>query len=168
MTNKIILLFLFFSLTSVAQTNWKSSKYSYAIEIPKGFTVSNSTGANVDFKANNGKNSIVIVVKTIPKEYANSSIWDIIGNLNTFGEEWEAGAKEFLPEPRFKKLGKTTLSNLQTFWYDYTTENPQLSSKTYQLKKGVILYTITLTCELRDLNYFSPIWFRFKDKIIIK
>lgn len=168
MKNKITLIFIFFSLASFAQTNWKSSNYSYSIEIPKDFTVSNSTGVNVDFKANNGKNSIVIVVKIIPKEHANSSIWDIIGNLNTFGQEWENGAKEYLPNPKFKKLGKTTLSNQHTFWYDYTTENPQLYSKTYQLKKGIILYTITLTCDSKDLNYFSPIWFRFKNKIIIK
>jgi hypothetical protein len=147
---------------------WKSTKYNYSIEIPSGFSVSESVGANVDFKANKGRNSVVIVVKSMPKEYEKYTIWDIIGDLNTFGQEWENGAKEFLPHPKFKKLGKTTVSNLPAFWYDYTTENPQLYSKTYQIKKGIILYTITLTSELTDLNYFSPIWFRFKDKIIIK
>ena len=168
MKNLILVPLLFSFLISHSQMVWKSNKYNYSIEIPSGFSVSERVGANVDFKANNGKNSIVIVVKIIPKEYANSSIWDIIGNLNTFGEEWENGAIEFLPNPKFKKLGKTTLSNLPAFWYDYTTENPQLYSKTYQIKKGVILYTITLTCELVDLSYYSPIWFRFKEKIIIK
>lgn len=168
MKNKISLIFIFLSFASIAQTVWKSDKYNYSIEIPKGFTISKATGANVDFKANSGKNSIVIVVKTIPKEYTSLSIWDIVGNLDTFGKEWENGAEEFLPNPKFKKLGKTTLGNLETFWYDYTTENPNLYSKTYQTKRRNTLYTITLTCGLEDLGYFSPIWYRFKEKVIIK
>ena len=93
MKNKITLIFIFFSLVSFAQTNWKSSNYSYSIEIPKDFTVSNSTGANVDFKANKGRNSIVIVVKSIPKEYEKYTIWDVVGNLNTYGKDWEDNIK---------------------------------------------------------------------------
>ena len=168
MKNFILLPLLFSFLISHSQMVWKSTKYKYSLEIPSGFSVSESVGVNVDFKANKGRNSVVIVVKSIPKEYEKYTIWDVVGNLDTYGKEWENGAQEFLPNPKFKKLGKTTLSNQHTFWYDYTTENPQLYSKTYQIKKGIILYTITLTCELNDLNFFSPIWFRFKEKIIIK
>lgn len=168
MKNFILLPLLFSFLISHSQVVWKSTKYNYSLEIPSGFSVSESVGANVDFKANKGRNSVVIVVKSMPKEYEKYTIWDVVGNLDTYGKVWENGAIEFLPNPKFKKLGKTTLSNLPAFWYDYTTENPQLYSKTYQIKKGIILYTITLTCELNDLNYFSPIWHRFKEKIIIK
>ncbi len=150
-----------------AQTIWKSTSYSYSIEIPANFTKSKSVGANVDFKANDGNNSIVIVVKTIPNEYVNYSIWDILGDLTTFGSEWEIEASEYLNKPKFIKYGKTNLSGLETFWYDYTTENPKLYSKNYQTKKGNKLYTITLTCESSMFNSYSAVWLRFKEKMKI-
>ena len=63
-------LFILISIFGNAQTNWKSPKYGYSIEIPKNFTrTTNIIGSNVDFKAENGKSSVVIVVKTIPKEF---------------------------------------------------------------------------------------------------
>lgn len=167
MKNKISLFFLFCSLTSFAQTIWKSSKYNYSIEIPSGFSVSESVGANVDFKANKGKKSVVIVVKTIPKEYERYTIWDVLGNLETYGTEWETGAKEYMNNPKFLKYGKTTINGIQTFWYDYTTESPKFYSKTYQTKKGNKLYTFTLTCEYNDYNQYSAIWYRFKEKIML-
>ena len=82
----------------------------------------------------------------------------------TFGPEWESGAKEYMNNPKFLKHGKTTLGNLETFWFDYSTSNPQLYSKNYQTKKGARLYTITLTCPENEYTYYSSIWFRFKDK----
>lgn len=168
MKNAIPLIFLLFCLTSFGQTNWKSKKYGYSIEIPSGFSISESVGANVDFKANKGKNSVVIVIKTILKQFEKNTIWDILGNIETFGNEWEIGAKEYLNNPKFIKCGKTTINNLQTFWYDYTTENPKFYSKTYQAKKGNLLYTITLTCEYSEFNDYAPVWFRFKEKIVLK
>jgi hypothetical protein len=146
---------------------WNSSQYNYSIEIPEGFTKTQPIGSNADFKAINGINSIVIVVKTIPQEYAVYSIWEVFGDLNTYGAEWEDGAKEYMNSPKFIKYGKTTLSSLETLWYDYTTENPKLYSKTYQTKKGNKLYTITLTCNDGDYNYYSSVWYRFKDKMKI-
>jgi hypothetical protein len=165
MNKKINFLFLFLTLSSFAQTSWKSKKYNYKIEIPKEFTISESTGINVDFKANKGKNSVVIVIKKFPKKYENNSIWEILGNLETYGKDWELGAKEYMNSPKFIKYGKTTINGNQAFWYDYTTENPKFYSKTYQVKKGSVLYTFTLTCEFTNASQYSAVWYRFKEKI---
>ena len=63
-------------------TNWKSSKYNYSIEIPSGFNIiHNTVGVNVDFKAIDGENSIVVVIKSLPLEVSKYSIWNIFGDL---------------------------------------------------------------------------------------
>jgi hypothetical protein len=162
----LIILFVILSTSfSFSQTRWYSDLYDYSIEIPNGYNKSKIVSSNVDFKANNGLNSIVIVVKSISTEYTNYTIWDMLGNLETFGADWELGAKEYMDNPKFLKYGKTNLSNLETFWYDYTTDNPKLYSKNYQIKKGNKLYTITLTCKFKDYNNNSSIWYRFKEQI---
>ncbi len=164
----IIFILLLIPILSSAQTTWKSLNCNYNIEIPKGFTKTSSViGVNVDFKAINGNSSIVVVVTTIPFEYSSYSIWDIMGDLTTFETEWELGANEHMINPQFLKFGKTTMSNLPTFWYDYTTDQPKLYSKIYQAKKGDKLFTITLTCPNVDYNLYSPIWIRFKNSINI-
>lgn len=170
MIKNITILFsmLLIPIFCFSQTNWKSTKYNYSIEIPQGFSSTSAVGSNVDFKATKGFSSVVIVVKTIPQEYSSYTLWDLLGDLETFGDEWELGAKEYMDNPRFLKYGKTTLSKLQTFWYDYTTDNPKLYSKNYQTKKGNKLYTITLTCPKNEYSYYSSIWFRFKDKMKIE
>ena len=167
-TTKLLLLSLILPSICFSQTKWNSKKYNYNIEIPQGFSESSTVGSNVDFKATKGLSSIVVVVKTIPNEYSSYTIWDMLGNLETFGAEWELGAKEYMDNPKFLKYGKTNLSNLETFWYDYTTDNPKLYSKNYQTKKGNKLYTITLTCPNSEYSYYSSIWFRFKDKMKIE
>jgi hypothetical protein len=153
---------------SFGQTNWRSNKYNYSFEIPSGFHKTNNTvGANVDFKAVERENSIVVVIKKLPIEVSKYSIWYIFGDLKSYGSEWEEGAREFLNKPKFVKYGKTQICGLETFWYDYSTENPYLYSKTYQLKKNNILYTITLTCSYSNVSEFSATWFRFKNSIKI-
>lgn len=164
---KVIFLIIVTSFTNLTygQTNWTSSKYGYTIEIPKGFSKTTSVGRNVDFKANKGKNSIVIVMKIIPNEYVAYSIWELLGDLESFGNDWEIGAREYMNNPKFLKYGKTKIDNYDAFWYDYTTDNPKLYSKTYQTQKGNKLYTITLTCLNNEYNYFSSIWYRFKEQM---
>lgn len=151
-----------------AQTNWTSTKYNYSIEIPNGFTKTTAIGPNVDFKANKGISSIVIVVKTFPSEYKNYTILDVIGDQESYVKEWQTGAKEYLINPIYIKHGTTILSKLDCFWLDYTTDNPKLYSKIYQVKKGCILYTITLTCPKEEINNFQAIWYRFKESVSIK
>ena len=151
-----------------SQSKWESKKYDYTIEIPNGFIENTPYGTNVDFKAVNGASSIVIVIKTIPNNYSSYTLWDLLGNLDTFGAEWELGAKEYMRNPKFIKYGKTALSGLDSFWFDYTTDSPKLYSKNYQTKKGNKIYTITLTCPIEKYNYFSSIWYKFKNSIKLK
>ncbi len=167
MKSYLIIFIVFFTSKYFAQTSWKSNKYLYSIEIPKGFTKTSAMGDNVDFKANNGINSIVIVVTKLPNQYKENSIFELLGNIEEFGKDWEKGAKEYMNNPKFIKSGKTIINSKQTYWYDYTTENPLLYSKTYQTKNGVLLYTITLTSLLSDYNYFQPTWYKFKEKLKI-
>lgn len=164
---KTILLLLFFNFNfSFAQTQWKSPKYGYSIEIPKDFIKkSNVIGKNVNFKAENGKSSIVIVVTTVSKEFAKYSILEMLGDLDSYAQEWESGAKEYLNNPKVVKYGKTTLNRLPTFWLDYTTLNDNLYSKNYSIKKGNLIYTITLTNPKELNSYYSSIWYRFKNSI---
>jgi hypothetical protein len=164
MRKSCLILSIFFPLFCYSQTKWFSTRFNYSIEIPQGFTQTTAVGSNVDFKATKQLSSIVIVVKTLPQEFVSYRIWELLGDLQTFGPEWESGAKEYMNNPKFFKYGKTTLGNLETFWFDYSTSNPQLYSKNYQTKKGARLYTITLTCPENEYNYYSSIWFRFKDK----
>ena len=160
----IFFIFLFFNF-SIAQTNWKSPKYGYSIEIPKNFTrTTNIVGSNVDFKAENGKSSVVIVVKIIPKEFVQYSIWETLGDLDSYAKEWEDGANEYFDNPKVIKYGKTTINGLQTFWLDYTTSDG-LYSKNYSVKKGNRIYTITLSNPNQLNSNYSSIWHRFKNSI---
>lgn len=163
------LYFLVFVLAFVniikAQSHWESPIYGYQIEVPNGFERTEAIGVNVDFKAVNGVNSIVIVIKTIPADYAKYSIWELLGDLKTFGSDWQNGAQEYMNNPKFLKYGKTIVDDNEAFWYDYITDNPMLYSKVYQTQKGNKLYTVTLTCKKESYNYFSPIWYRFKELI---
>ena len=166
-TVSTILFAILLTSFSFSQTNWRSSNYNYSIEIPEGFSKENVVGSNVDFKATRGMSSVVIVVITIPQEYVSYSIWELLGDLDIYQKDWELESEEYLDNPIFLKYGKTILSNLETYWFDYTTDNPKLYSKNYQTKKGNKLYTITLTCPAQDYNYYSSIWFRFKNNMKI-
>ena len=158
----ILLLILLFQVNCIGQETWYSNNYEYSIEIPHGFDISPSFGENVDLKAANNENSIVVVVKKLPMEYSEYNIWEIMGDLSTYEEEWEYGAREYMNKPDFLKHGKTELDGIESFWYDYTTDNPKLYSKTYQLLNDNFIYTITLTCLDENYNEFSPIWYRVK------
>lgn len=165
----LLLLILFFSVPkqNFSQSIYHSLSYGYEIEIPQGFTETIPIGQNVDFKAENGSSSIVVVVKALPAEYAQYSIWEIMGDLETYGEEWEYGAREYMNNPQFLKYGKTQIDGQDALWYDYTTDSPKMYSKVYQTQKGKYIYTFTLTSLADNYNTFSPIWFRFKNVIKI-
>jgi len=166
---KSLFVFILISSCSIvdfySQSQWTSPNYGYTIEVPKDFRQTNAVSQNVDFKAVKGKSSIVVIVNTLPVEYAAYNIWEILGDLETFGAEWELGAMEYMNNPKFLKYGKTKIDDIDTFWYDYTTDFPKLYSKTYQTQKGRIVYTITLTSPSEDYNMYSSVWFRFKNNI---
>ena len=147
---------------------YESARYSYSVDIPRGFYPMEKKGANVDLHYEDDQgSSIVIVIKEIPSEYSKYSLWDLVGDLETFGSDWEAGAKEHMTNPKFLKYGKTEINGIETLWYDHSTDVPHSYSKNYQLKKGNLLYTITLASEYDGYTDYSKIWLRFKDKIRI-
>lgn len=148
-----------------AQSEWRSSNYNYSLEIPKGFTETASIGQNVDFKAGNGENSIVVVIKDLPKEYKGYNIWEIMGDLSTYEAEWEAGANEYLENPDLLKYGKTQIDGEDCFWYDYTVSDPPSYSKVYQIQKNGKIFTFTLTSSFLSRHSYTAIWYRFKNKI---
>ena len=150
-----------------SQTYWQSKNYKYSIEIPKEFSKVSAIGSNIDFKAVKELSSIVIAVNTLPPSLASYTLLEILGDLKTFSNEWEAGAREYMEEPKFLKYGETAINNLSAFWYDYKTERPTLYSKVYQTKKDNILYTITLTCPISEYTLYQAVWFRFKDNFKI-
>src|SRR5690554_479929 len=98
----IFIIIVFCSAQLEAQV-WTSPKYGYSIEIPDGFTKTRSIGRNVDFKARKGTSSIVVVVNDLPPEFDQYSIWEIMGDLTTYGDEWEYGASEYMNNPQFVK-----------------------------------------------------------------
>lgn len=165
---KYLFYFLLFYNFSFCQTNWKSIKYNYQVEIPKGFKVLKATGVNVDFKVvNNIGNSIVIVVKKIPVEYKNQSIYQVLGNLEDFTNYWKQGANEIFNTPKLIKYGKTKINNYDAFWLDYTTDNGTYYYKNYSIKKGDLIFAVTFFSPKEDWNYYSAIWFRFKEQMKI-
>lgn len=163
---KYLLYILLFYNFSFCQTNWKSMKYNYQVEIPKGFKIKQAIGANVDFKVgNNADNSIVIVVKKIPIEYKNQTIYQVLGNLDDFANDWIEGSKEIFNSPKLIKYGKTKVNNYDSFWLDYTTDNDKYYYKNYSIKKGDLFFSITFFSTKEDWNYYSAIWFRFKEQM---
>jgi hypothetical protein len=107
------------------------------------------------------------VVNTLSSAYTNNTIWDLIGDLSTFGDDWENGAKEYMSNPQYIKGGKTTINGMESFWYDYKTDNPSLYSKVYQIKNKLLLYTFTLSCPTAEQSDYSAVWLRFKDSILL-
>lgn len=161
----LILFLVLIPINLISQTEWTSRNFNYTIEIPQGFERTKAVGANVDFKATKGSASIVININRLPTEYIAYSIWNLLGDLNTFPAEWEQGAREYMNNPLFIKSGKTKVDDISAFWYDYTTSNPDAYSKVYQFKKDNKLFTITLTNPGRNQNSYSAIWLRVKERI---
>lgn len=160
------LIFLLIYNFSLSQTNWISKKYNYQVEIPKGFTIKQAVGVNVDFKVgNDAGNSIVIVVKKLPIEYKNQTINQVLGNLDEFANDWLESSKEIFNSPKLIKYGKTRISNYDAFWLDYTTDNDKYYYKNYTIKKGELIFTVTFFSSKKDWNYYSAIWFRFKEQM---
>jgi hypothetical protein len=163
----IIFIFLAFNFNFAnSQTIWKSNKYNYQVEIPKGFKIIQATGANVDFKVGNiTGNSIVIVVKKIPAEYKNYTIHEILGDLDGYANYWKQGADETFNTPKLMKYGKTKINNYDAYWIDYTTDNDSYYYKNYSIKKGDLIFAVTFFSTKEDWNYYSAIWFRFKEQM---
>jgi len=158
-------LFILVSLRSFSQTPWVSKKYAYQVEIPEGFKTVQATGVNVDFKAVNSGNSIIIVVKKLPKEDEKLTIWQGLGDLDEYVHVFQTSLEEFSNSPKIIKYGKTKINNKDAFWIDYTSDNGTYYYKNYSLKKGQYILSITFFSDTHNWNYYSAIWFRFKEQI---
>jgi hypothetical protein len=144
-----------------------NAQSSYHIETPDGFSRRTSTGRNVDLVIGDSYGASVTVVKmTLPAELAFYSIWDMLGDLDSYMYEWESGASEHMDYPKVVKYGQTTVNGKEAFWYDHTLGNPpDFFSKTYQVKVGSIAYTFTFGCPYAKKDSYSALWFRLKDSI---
>ena len=162
-----ISLALLLSIVANAQTLWKSSRYGYTAEIPKGFNVQQIVGSNVDFKASSeeSRSSITIGVKQISFDNKKYTIGDLINDLPSYVKNWEEGAYEYFNTPQVLKYGKTTLSGATAIWFDYLTDNGLFYYKNYQVVKGNLLYTITFSCMYSKEPLNAPIWYRFKESL---
>lgn len=156
-----------FSIATNTQTLWKSSRYGYSVEIPKGFKKQQILGSNVDFKISSEEkgNSIIIVVKQISFDNKKYTIGDLINDLPSYVKNWEEGAYEYFNTPKVLKYGKTTLSGATAIWFDYLTDNELFYYKNYQVVKGNLLYTITFSCMYSKEPSNAPIWYRFKESL---
>jgi hypothetical protein len=161
---KQVLLMLFIiaiSITSSAQTR------PYYIEIPDGFSQRTPKGKNVDLLYGDVYGASISVVKTnIPKEYLHYSIWDMLGDLDSYVIESESGLREYLDYPKIVKYGKTQIDGIDAFWYDQTVGRPaEMYTKIYQVKVGSWLYTISLGSPYLRRDSYTALWFRLKNGI---
>lgn len=168
MKNQYLLFLLLFSNLLIAQKNWKSIEYNYQVEIPQDFKIIKATGKNIDFKAGDKfGNSVIIVVKELSTEYKNQSLFQILGNLEDYTEYWKQQANETFNTPKLIKYGKTKINVYDAFWFDYTTDNDKYYYKNYSIKKGNLIFAVTFFSTKEDWNYYSAIWFRFKEQMKI-
>jgi hypothetical protein len=162
---KFILILILGVNISFGQTKWNSKKYGYQVEIPEGFKTVKATGVNVDFKAVNSGKSIIIVVKKLSEEDQKLTIWQGLGDLDEYAHVFQTSLEEFTNSPIIIKYGKTKINNKDAFWIDYTSDNGTYYYKNYSLKKGPYIFTITIFSDTHSWNYYSAIWFRFKEQI---
>lgn len=171
MKNKLLLLiFIIIEINSFGQTNYKSSKYPYQLEIPVGFQKTTAVSASVDLKSVDGINSLVVLVKQLPSEAKGLNYKELYGDdLSNFKSDWLSGASEHFENPIFIKQGETTIGKQYAFWYDFTTKSNNddysVYSRNYQLVYNNMLYTFTLTCKAQDVSQYSAIWYRIKNSI---
>jgi hypothetical protein len=139
----------------------KSTNYGYQIEIPISYVKAQATGKNVDFKVvDQFGNSIIIVVKKLPIDALNSSVYELAEITNI---EWEQSLSEFLPNPKFVKSGKSKLDNKEAFWIHYTSQalyEESVIHINYMVFFRGLQYTITATCDLNDLDKNMPTFMR--------
>lgn len=142
----------------------KSPKYSYSIEIPKGYSQEEITGKNVDLKYVNDKGySIVLVVKKIP-ENEKFSIDDMLEVSDDF---WI----KILPYSEIKiiKKGTVFVDNTKGLFISYTAkefiDKEPLYYSNYMFLKNGVIYTLTATCKQDDIYNMRSVFFRVSNSI---
>ena len=131
-----------------------------------GFKIIKATGVNVDFKVGDKfGNSVVIVVKELPKEFKSNTISEVLGSALQNANSWKEGANEFFTTPKLIKYGVTKINNYDAYWLDYTTDYGLYYYKNYSVKKGNLFFAITFFSTVKQWDFYSTTWFRFKEQM---
>ena len=149
---------VFKSFVNSFELYFKSAKYSYTIEIPKGFYIMPLYGKNSDFHyVNERGNSIVIVVKKLMPEEVNATADDLLAIPN---EEWEKNLEG--PKLKVDRKGKVTVDNhvgMFLYYNDIGVETP-LYYTTYSFIDNGYYYNLLGTCKLNQVDEMRLIFFR--------
>lgn len=151
---------LFYTFVNSFELFYKSPKYSYSIEIPKGFISKDYIGKNVDFKYFDAKgNSIVIVVKRLLPKEEGLNIDDLLEIPNS---DWEANLQ--MTNLVVKKKGIVYLDNQKGMFLHYTakddTKNYTIYYTNYFFIYNKHMYVLTAACEDTDLVEMGATFFR--------
>lgn len=145
----------------LSQDVYKSIKYGYSIELPKGYKIWAAIGEHIDLKAvDKLGNSVIVLIKKLPKEASSITVDDI---LQTPNEQWELVLNEFLPNPHILKKGKTSVDGKNAYYLHYTSQKskePKLYGIEYCIFYNGLQYTITFSCEDYATDANSPYFMR--------
>ena len=142
----------------------KSPKYSYTIEIPKGYSQEEIVGKNVDLKYVNDKGySIVLVVKALP-ENETASIDDMLSLSDDFWINMSPYS-----EMKIIKKGTVYVDNTKGFFMSYTAkeviDKEPLYYSNYMFIKNGVIYTLTANCNPNDIYDMRSVFFRLSNSL---
>jgi len=142
----------------------KSPKYSYSIEIPKGYSQQEIVGKNVDLKYVNDKGySIILVVKKLPQDAKGS-----IDDMSTVSNDTWIKMSPF-SEMKIIKKGSLFVDNTKGFFISYTAkeviDKEPLYYNNYMFIKNSVIYTLTTTCKQEDIYDMRSVFFRVSNSL---
>lgn len=142
----------------------KSPKYSYSIEIPKGYGQEEIVGKNVDLKYVNDKGySIVLVVKKLPQN-EKASIDDMLSLSDDFWIKMSPYS-----EMKIIKKGTVFVDNTKGFFMSYTAkeviDKQPLYYSNYMFIKNGVIYTLTANCKKDDIYNMRSVFFRVSNSL---
>lgn len=142
----------------------KSPKYSYSIEIPKGYSQEEIVGKNVDLKYVNNKGySIVLVVKKLPKNEKGS-----IDDMMSLSDDFWINMMPY-SDMKIIKKGNVFVDNTKGFFMSYTAkeviDKEPLYYNNYVFIKNGVIYTLTTTCKPEDIYDMRSVFFRVSNSL---
>ena len=156
-----IILALILPIELLAQEIYKSKKYGYTMELPTGYEITTAIGEHIDLKTKNKDgNSIIVLLKKLPKESLNITAQDM---LKMTGEQWETSLNEYLPNPQFIKKGAAIVDGKNGYFIHYTSQKstePKLYHMEYCVFYNGLQYLLTFTCEDQATDHNMPYFFR--------
>lgn len=150
-----------------AQEVWKSNKYAYSVEIPKGFSIREAIGKNIDLSLISGDyevpSNINVVVRDISLETDDYdfSIWNT--DLERMVYEMEEDGKQYGLDIKVIDYGKTKIAGYEALWYhqiDGTT-----FTIAYDIKVNQYYYHMAYALPISAKEKLMPIWYRFINQV---